>query len=221
MSAADEAAQLGDGARLLGLDPGAETVEKLLAYLDLLYAWNAGAGLTSIDREDAVRLHLLDSLACVPAAAAAATAVDLGAGGGLPGIPLAVVFPHLAVTLVETRRRKCSFLLEAVRELELRHCTVLEDDARVLAASGRTYDLVVSRAFMSPARFTDLAAPMVADAGRLVVMAGPEQDDDRDIGEAAQPHGLSFGPACRFTLPGGAETRRILLGRRTNRGPSG
>ncbi len=166
--------------------------------------------LTAIERPDAVRLHLLDSLTVLPRLAAEPTVVDLGSGAGLPGIPIAVADGRRQLLLVESKRRRCSFLLEAIRELGLANCGVLEEDARVLAASGRRYGNVVARAFVPPPTLVELAAPMLESGGRLVVMAGRDEADPSALSEAAGP-GFRIEDSVSLVLPGGTEQRRLIV----------
>ena len=112
-AAADEARQLESGAAALGVSLDARAVGLLLVFLERIYAWNRSAGLTTVARSDAVRLHLLDSLSIVPFLPASGAIVDLGSGAGLPGIPVAIALANASVTLVEARRRKASFLAES------------------------------------------------------------------------------------------------------------
>jgi len=184
-------------------------IDRLLDYLALLYRWNRRVRLTTIEPADAIRLHLLDSLSLLPYLGPPTDLVDLGSGAGLPGIPLAIADPRRAVLLVESKRKRCSFLLEAIRVLELENCTVVEEDARVLAASGRTYGSVVGRAYLSPPALVELAAGMVAPGGRLLMMGGRERLDGVGLAAVA---GESFRPVVNevLELPGGSERRRII-----------
>ncbi len=175
---------------------------KLLEYLDLLYRWNASAGLTRVDREDAVRLHLVDSLTALNALHGAMIVADLGTGGGVPGIPIAMVMPETKFFLVETRRRKCNFLRDVVRTLSLANCEIVEADARTLEAD--FCDTAIARAFMQPQEMLELAAQLAST--RVVLMAGPTAES----AELDGPSGWRLSEASQFVLPGGGEERQIL-----------
>lgn len=206
-AAADERRQLEAAAADLRLAVPDPTIRKLLDYLDLLYQWNPSAGLTSVDRADAVRLHLADSLSAAEAVRSASALVDLGTGGGLPGIPLALVHPELEVRLVESKRRKCSFLRDAVRRLDLPNCRVVECDARLLAA-GEAFgvaDTTIARAFMQPQEMLDLSTSIAA--ARVVLMVGPSAAGSDSL---TVPDGWSLESERRIQLPGGTERRRLL-----------
>ncbi len=201
-----EAQALRAGAAELGCDLGADEVERLLVFLDLLYRWNRSAGLTAIARKDAVRLHLLDSLALVDFVRERRRIVDLGSGGGLPGIVLAVVLPRAHVTLVESRRRKASYLREVVRTLDLNaRCDVREEDARGLASTGLRFDAVVARAFAPPPRLLALGSELVSPDGVVVVMGGGATQ--RTYGSLTEHAGLRKVCERALVLPGGRERR--------------
>ena len=107
----------------LGLPEGAEA--KLLAYLALLDKWNRVYNLTAVrEAERMVSHHLLDSLAAVPFFHSG-TVLDVGSGGGLPGIPLAITRPDMQVTLIDSIAKKTAFLLQAKAELGLGNLTVV------------------------------------------------------------------------------------------------
>jgi 16S rRNA (guanine527-N7)-methyltransferase len=207
-----EARHLLDGAAQLGLALTVDDASRLLSFLDLFYSWNAYAGFTSISRPEAVRLHLLDSLALVPYLAGADLAVDLGSGGGMPGLPLAICLPTVRFALVESRRRRCSFLREAIRQLDLGSSVdVFESDARRLGSMiTEVADVVVARAFVGPEELCRIAHPLLKTSGRLVVMAG-----DREVSLPKGPTSLfALDSSRRFGLPGGTERRSIAVARR-------
>jgi len=207
-----EASRLLDGAAQLGLALTVDCASRLLSFLDLFYSWNAYAGFTSIARSEAIRLHLLDSLALVPHVRAADLVIDLGSGGGMPGLPLAICLPRVRFALVESRRRRCSFLREAIRQLDLgKGVDVFESNARQLGSTlTETADVVVARAFVGPEELCRIAHPLLKTSGHLVVMAGdrevslPEQASSRFAVESSR----------RFGLPEGTERRSITVARR-------
>ena len=105
----------------LGLALPDEAQQKLLAFRDLLLKWNKTYNLTALrDPQQAISHHLLDSLAILPYVGAGPL-LDVGSGGGLPGIPLAIARPDLAVSMVDTVQKKTTFLQQAVIELGLKN----------------------------------------------------------------------------------------------------
>lgn len=165
------ATQLAAGIAALGLDlpPNGET--RLLAYLALLDKWNRVYNLTAVrEPERMVSHHLLDSLAAVPHFSGP-TVLDVGSGGGLPGIPLAIARPDLQVTLIDSVAKKTAFLLQAKAELGLANLTV---------ATGRVedfrpdtgFDSITSRAFSDLKEFVTLTRPLLKPGGRWLAMKG-------------------------------------------------
>lgn len=198
--------RLAEGAARLGVDLRPEQGRLLLRYLDLLYVWNRLAGLTTIPREKALRLHLLDSLAALPSVTKG-PCLDLGTGAGLPGLVLAVAAPGTSFVLVESNRKRCSFLLEAVRVLGLSNVQVLESAVEDLPA-GVVYPTVVSRAFRPPPEFLRIAARLVASGGRIVLLlADPSEADLKELEDAS---GLPVEECRRLVLPEGNEPRAIV-----------
>jgi len=153
----------------LGLDSGQE--EALLAYLALMAKWNRTYNLTAIhEPERMLTHHVLDSLVVLPYVGSGPL-LDVGSGGGLPGIPLAIARPGLEVTLLDTSQKKCSFMQQAV--IDLRLSGVRVEHARVEAfqkAGG--YPQIVSRAFSELREFVSLTRHLLAEDGKWLAMKG-------------------------------------------------
>lgn len=213
MTVPAEEDELGRGAAQLGLRLDGVARTGLIRYLDLLYAWNKTVRLTAVPRGDAVRLHLIDSLTAVRFLPEHGKIADLGSGGGVPGIPIAIALPAAEVSLVETRRKKCSFLTEALRELRLDNCAVLERDAGRLGDYAEFFDAVVARAFLGPAALLDVAAPILAPEGRLIVMGARNDDALTTVG--AKDDRFVRVEDEAFPLFGGGERRRIVVLRKS------
>ena len=165
----------------LGIGLDADQIAQFERYVRLLLAANQRLNLTRIvEHDDVQRRHLLDALTCVLPCLGALQAgadwrcVDVGSGGGVPGIPLAIAFPSLRVTLLESVGKKAAFLREAVADLTLSHVSVraerAEDAAR--APSERdAYDLVVARALAPLDVALELCLPFVRPGGIAVLPA--------------------------------------------------
>jgi len=168
--------QLTAGVAALGLALPHGGVAKLLAYLALLDKWNRVYNLTAVrDAERMVSHHLLDSLAAVPYVQGGAPhlvrLLDVGSGGGLPGIPLAIARPELQVTLIDSIAKKTAFLLQAKAELGLGNLNVVTgrvEDWR--PAEG--FDVITSRAFSDLKEFVALTRHLLKPAGRWLAMKG-------------------------------------------------
>jgi 16S rRNA (guanine527-N7)-methyltransferase len=163
---------LAAGIVALGLDLGVAIQEQLLAYLTLLEKWNRTYNLTAIrDRETMVSHHLLDSLAVLPhlPASAGVRLIDIGSGGGLPGIPLAVAHREWRVTLLDGNRKKSAFLRQVVAELKLTHAELVTARAEAFAPA-EPFDVVIARAFSDLAQLVAVSAHLLAPRGRVFAM---------------------------------------------------
>ena len=163
--------QLAAGIAALGLTlpDGAEA--KLLAYLALLDKWNRVYNLTAVrDAERMVSHHLLDSLAAVPFFQGVSV-LDVGSGGGLPGIPLAIARPELQVTLIDSIAKKTAFLLQAKAELGLANLQVVTGRVEAFRPEAK-FDVITSRAFSDLKEFVTLTRHLLKPAGRWLAMKG-------------------------------------------------
>ena len=156
--------------------------------------------------------HFLDSLAVLPYLDPEGPLLDVGSGGGFPGLVLKLACPGLPVTLVEARSRKVGFLEEVRRKLGLAGLTILHLHLEAGGEGlGGRFGTVVSRAFAAPAVFLSLARAYVAPGGRVIVMLGPPRADDPEPGQAAREAGASRARVVSFSLPEGAGDRRLLI----------
>lgn len=143
---------------------------QLAAFVGLLEHWNRVHNLTGIrDRGELIERHLVESLALAPLLAGPRIA-DIGSGGGLPGLPLAIVRPGMAFTLIESRRKRVSFLRHAAATLPLANVAVAHGRAEALELG--TFNTVLARAVAPPAELLALATPLVLPGGRLVLLTG-------------------------------------------------
>ncbi len=154
-----------------------EKLSTLLTYLDLLLKWNAKINLTAVrDAEGVVTRHFGESLFAsqhlLPDPNNSETAIDIGSGAGLPGIPLKIWAPALTVKLIEGNQKKATFLREVVRTLHLTDIEILADRAEnVSAAAG----LVTFRAVERFERVLEMAKGLVSRKGRIGMLIGEGQ----------------------------------------------
>ena len=167
-----------EGLSAMGLALPDATSLKLAAYLELIAKWNRVHNLTAV-REPAqmVVLHLLDSLSVLPHVEAAGSLLDVGTGAGLPGIPISIARPQLEVTLLDSSHKKSAFLTQAKTELGLANASVMCERVEQWKP-GRTFDVVVSRAFSDLADFVLQARHLVAPGGYLLAMKGVHPFDE-------------------------------------------
>jgi len=171
------------GAHGLGVSP--DEAGTLAVFLELLGQWNRVHNLTSIrGRAELVERHLVESLALEPFIRGARVA-DVGSGAGLPGIPLAIRLPALAFTLIESRRKRASFLRHAAATLGLGNVGVAHGRAESLELP--PFTTVLARAVAPPAGLLEVAGPLVAPGGRLVVLTS--RDRSREIAARAEGFG--------------------------------
>jgi 16S rRNA (guanine527-N7)-methyltransferase len=158
---------------------------QLMDYLALLAKWNSVYNLTSLrDPMQMVTHHLLDSLAAVPAFEGAANVLDVGAGGGLPGIVLAIARPGMKVSLVDTVHKKTAFLTQVKAELGLANVTVYTARVEQLQAP-QNFDVITSRAFADLSDFVNWSGHLLAEGGRFIALKGvaPQDEQQRLPGE--------------------------------------
>jgi 16S rRNA (guanine527-N7)-methyltransferase len=212
------APQLHAGVTALKVALSAEQEATLLAYLRLMEKWNRTHNLTAIrEPERMVSAHLLDSLAVIPAlplaqgSAQVTTVIDVGTGGGLPGMALAVARPDLQVTLLDSIQKKTAFLRQAAGELGIANVTVVASRAEDHRPA-QGYNLVICRAFSELAEFARLAGHMVADGGWLAAMKGVHPDEEiAKLGAAWRVERV-----VKLAVPGlDAERHLVLMQRAT------
>ena len=198
--------RLAAGIAALGLTLPDGAAAKLLAYLALLDKWNRVYNLTAVrDAERMVSHHLLDSLAAVPYFQGE-TVLDVGSGGGLPGIPLAIVRPDLQVTLIDSIAKKTAFLLQAKAELGLANLQVIT--GRVEHFRPETgFDIVTSRAFSDLREFITLTRHLLKPGGRWLAMKGLYPNE-----EIAQlPAGVKVSADHALVVPGLEASRHLIV----------
>ena len=154
--------------------------EQLLDYLALLHKWNHVYNLTSVrDPMQMLTLHLLDSLAAVPAFEGARNVLDVGAGGGLPGIVLAIARPDMKVSMIDTVHKKTAFLTQVKAELGLANVTVYTKKVQELAVK-EPFDVITSRAFADLTDFVEWSHHLLADGGRFIALKGTASQEERE-----------------------------------------
>ena len=173
-------AVLGEGIAAMHLDVSPAQQDKLMDYLALMFKWNAVYNLTSLrDPMQMVTHHLLDSLAAVPAFATAHNVLDVGSGGGLPGIVLAIVRPDMKVSMIDTVHKKTAFLTQVKAELGLVNVTVYTARVEQLEVSDK-FDVITSRAFADLSDYVNWSCHLLADGGRYIALKGVAPKDEQE-----------------------------------------
>ena len=169
----------------LGLELSPSNITDLELFLQEMGRWNQVHNLTAIEGEkDSIRLHLIDSIAVLPVLrqflkGPSPKIADLGSGGGLPAIPIAIIQPGWQLSLIEAIRKKTAFLQHVRGKLKLKNIEVLcerVEDAAVQQPA--QCDAVISRAFTNLARFLDLSLPFLKPDGLVFAMKAKRADDE-------------------------------------------
>jgi 16S rRNA (guanine527-N7)-methyltransferase len=201
----DEHRLLITGAQQLGLDLKLHQVDQLMAYLKLFDKWNHAFNLSAIREPSAmVKLHLLDSLSIAPLLQGEHF-IDVGTGGGLPGIPLAIKFPQKSFTLLDSAGKKTRFLFQVKQELGLNNVTV--ENRRVEQYHPQPgFDGVISRAFASLQDMVKSCAHLLNESGRFWAMKG--QVPVEELKEIKKHYTVEH---CHSLQIPGVEAQRCLL----------
>ncbi|TLX53176.1 16S rRNA (guanine(527)-N(7))-methyltransferase RsmG [Stutzerimonas nosocomialis] len=205
------AEELRAGADQLGIELSEAQQQRLLGYLALLVKWNKAYNLTAVrDPDEMVSRHLLDSLSVVPyVAPLGENWLDVGSGGGMPGIPLAILFPERRFTLLDSNGKKTRFLTQVKLELGLDNLEVIH--SRVEAYSpARPFAGICSRAFSSLQDFASWTRHLGDRNTCWLAMKGVQPDDELQ----ALPPDFKLEHCQLLRVPGCQGQRHLLILRR-------
>lgn len=193
------------GAAELGLALDERTQSQLLAYVELLFKWNKVYNLTAIrDKSEMVSHHLLDSLAVVPHLWPGRW-LDVGCGGGMPGLVLAIVKPDWQFTLLDSNTKKTGFVQQAVIELGLKNVSV--HSGRVEEwHPGYRFDGIISRAFAELGDFLAVSRHLIAPDGRWAAMKGQPEPELAGITK-----GFEIEKIVSLKVPGIEAARSLVI----------
>ncbi len=211
MSIEFTAAEIRDKVREeIALELTDDQAERLARFATLLLKWNKTYNLTSIkSAEDVVRLHIADSLTLVQhfdeMVGAVKTVLDVGSGGGLPAIPLAIMRPDLSVTLVDAVQKKTIFQRQACVACRLSNAKALH--VRVETLGDQKYEVITCRAFASLKDMIELTRGLLAENGRWLAMKGKIPDDEI----AELPDDVEIEKELPLTLENGKIDRVLIV----------
>ena len=204
--------QLRDGLAAMNLSLSDSQQQQLLAFLALLNKWNKAYNLTAVrDERVMVSRQLLDSLSILPWVTTDHL-LDVGAGGGLPGIPLAIVFPEKRFTLLDSNGKKTRFLNQCVLELGLDNVEVIHGRAEDCQPD-QPFTQISSRAFTALENLVTWCGDLLANDGEFLAMKGQYPDDE----VAALPAGWQVESSHSLTVPGADGERHLLIVARAER----
>jgi len=213
MSAVTLKPALEAGLRELDLNLSDAQVDQLLAYQDLITRWNKVYNLTAVrDPQEMLTHHLLDSLAAIPAllrqtGGQPIRLLDVGSGGGLPGVVIAITCPQMEVHCVDTVLKKATFIQQVAASLKLPNLRGIHARVESLEAEeGNGYDIVCSRAFASLVDFTNWSRAALNPAGVWMAMKGKHPEDEL----LALPSSVAVFHVEQLKVPGLAAERCIV-----------
>ncbi len=188
-----------------------EQQNKIISYLIILSKWNSVYNLTAIrDPKEMMTHHVLDSLSAVPAFTEAQNVLDVGSGGGLPGMILAICYPDKKISMIDTVSKKTAFLNQAKAELGLNNVTVYSARVESLQVN-QPFDVITSRAFSELNNFVSWSQHLLAEGGRFIAMKGvhPQGEIER------LPEGWEVKEVRPLTVPGLDAERHLIFIQKT------
>lgn len=174
-----------EGLREFDIAPDYGQVESLLFHSSEMLKWNKTTNLTSItDPVEIAVKHIIDSVILSKYCTGFEKVLDIGTGAGFPGVPLKIMRPDTEVTLVETIRKKVSFLKHVIRSLKMDNITAIQARGEELSKEsdyGGKYDAVVCRAFSGIDTFMNMAIPFLKEGGTVLAMKGREKKHEEAL----------------------------------------
>jgi 16S rRNA (guanine527-N7)-methyltransferase len=211
---------LSEGAAAVGVPLGKAELDLFALYHRELLLWNQRINLVSqaTSREIVIR-HFVDSLTPAPwIERPEGLLIDIGSGGGFPGIPLRIALPALKLTMVESSRKKTSFLAHIVRTLSLDNVSIFRERIAALigeAACAGAYDTVISRAVFKLPELLRMASFLLKPEGLLIALKGPDPQEEMDEAKTVLNATGMILTACRDShLPGTNFSRKIIIYKR-------
>jgi 16S rRNA (guanine527-N7)-methyltransferase len=214
-------------ADLFGVTINPEQAAQFDTFTRELIAWNAHTNLTGIIEPDAVRVrHHLDSLSIVSAVALrdGMTVIDVGTGAGFPGLPLAIVYPAIQVTLMEATGKKVAFMDHVIAELGLTNARTLHaraEEAGQMPDQRAAYDLVLARAVARLPALCEYLLPLARVGGRCIAMKGASAHEEaKDSRHALQILGGRMDRIVEVPLPDVDEPHYLVVIEKTDATPT-
>ncbi|HYA15602.1 MAG TPA: 16S rRNA (guanine(527)-N(7))-methyltransferase RsmG [Syntrophales bacterium] len=208
---------LSTAANTLGITLGAKELSQFKTYYNELLKWNEKINLVSVKSElDIPIKHFIDSLTLLPLIKnKTGLLLDIGAGAGFPGIPLKIVLNSLKVSLLESSRKKSSFLKHIIRSLKLTDIFVINSRAEGLmedAAFRDYFDIVTSRATFKLPEFFQMGAFFLSEGGTLIAMKGKKADEElTQANRMSQNLGFKYILSQEITLPLTGDFRKVII----------
>ncbi len=208
---------LSAAANTLGITLGARELSQFTTYYTELLNWNEKINLVSVKSElDIPIKHFIDSLTLLPFIKnKTGRLLDIGSGAGFPGIPLKIVLNSLKVSLLESSRKKSSFLKHIIRSLKLTDTFVINNRAEGLMENETfrgCFDIVTSRATFKLPEYLQMGYFFLSESGTLIAMKGKKSDEElTEATGMSQSLGLKYIASHEITLPITGDFRRIII----------
>jgi 16S rRNA (guanine527-N7)-methyltransferase len=204
------------GAREMGIDVSEDQMDRICRYAAILLEWNRKINLTAItDAAEVAVKHFLDSMAALPHIPEEGKMLDIGSGGGFPGLVIAVFRPHLKITSVDSVRKKISFQQHVIRMLGLDAAKATHTRAETLADpnGGAEFDVVVSRALGTLELIATYALPVLNPNGMIIAYKGSGGETELSQMESlAATRGVTLSVDTRnYSLPGKGDRRSLYI----------
>jgi 16S rRNA (guanine527-N7)-methyltransferase len=217
---------LREGAAEVGAPLEEEQAEKLLLYLEKIREWNEVMNLTSTSEpRELILKHLVDSLSCVPflPLTSGVHLIDVGSGAGFPGLVLKIYRPDVRLSLLESSRKRCSFLEYLVARLNLGKTELLRGRAEAYGQEVQhreQYRVAVSRAVASLRILAEYCLPFLKVGGLFICQKGPKgREEIREAREALRVLGGEVAAVKEIVLPGAGEKRILISLRKSKQTP--
>ncbi len=203
---------LREGASYINVFLTDDQIESFSLFLKELLEWNKQFNITGIKCIKGIIIKsFIDSLSIVEYIPHIGQLVDLGSGGGFPGIPIKIVKPSLFVILVEASRKKANFLRQVIRILNLQNIVVYQTRAEALPST-QVYDCVISRAFSGLKYFLQIGSALIKDEGLLIAMKGKKAENElKQVTETMEKTNMVLIEKKLLSLPYGGGERSILV----------
>ncbi|NOZ86380.1 MAG: methyltransferase [Deltaproteobacteria bacterium] len=159
-------------AEMLGLELPDRSIDMFFKFMDLVYGMESGRRLTAVPRDEAISRHILDSLQAVSFIPKENRVVDIGTGGGFPGILISIARPDLTMTLVDRSKNACRFLSLAKKELGMDRIEILQLDAKARILRTKSWNVMIGRASLKPLEMVKLANEILKPKAKLVLYLG-------------------------------------------------